>query len=100
MKAILAGADFSELNEEMARLKIRKAELEEILAVSPQITLTKEAIAAKLRKDAQSFQDGDIKRLVKAYTTKIYAHNDEIIITGAQTRLVAGEGLEPTTSGL
>jgi len=92
MKAILAGADFSELNEEMARLKVRKAELEEILAVSPQVTLTKETIAAKLREDAGCFQDGDIKRLVKAYTTKIYAHNDEIIITGGVNTIGCGGG--------
>ena len=65
-KAILDGADFSELREEMARLKVRKAELEEILAMSPNIVLTREAIAAKLRADAQSLQDGDIERLLKA----------------------------------
>jgi len=81
-KAVLDGADFSELREEMARLKVRKAELEEILAMSPNIVLTREAIAAKLRADAQSLEEGDVERLLKAYVTKIYAHNDEIIITG------------------
>ena len=81
-KAILDGADFSEIREEMARLRIRKAELEEILALSPSVTITRDIIAAKLRKDAQSLQDGNIERLLKAYVTKIYAHNDEIIITG------------------
>jgi len=78
----LDGADFSELREEMARLRIRKAELEEILAMSPDLVLTKEMIAAKLRADAQSLQEGDVERLLKAYVTKIYARNDEIIITG------------------
>jgi len=53
-KAVLDGADFSELREEMARLRVRKAELEEILAMSPDLVLTKEMIAAKLRADAQS----------------------------------------------
>ena len=81
-KAVLDGADFSELCEEMARLRIRKAELEEILAMSRDLVLTKEMIAAKLRADAQSLQEGDVERLLKAYVTKIYAHNDEIIITG------------------
>ena len=81
-KAILAGADFSELNEELARLKVRKSELEDILAMSPDLVLTKETIAAQLKKDAQHLQDGDIGRLIKAYNTKIYAHSDEVIITG------------------
>ena len=57
-------------------------ELEEILSMSPNLALTREAIAAKLRADAQSLQEGDIERLLKAYVTKIYAHNDKIIITG------------------
>jgi len=81
-KAILDGADFSELREELARLKVRKAELEEILAMSPNLILTRDMIATKLKADAQSLQDGDIERLIKAYVTKIYAHSDEIIITG------------------
>jgi site-specific DNA recombinase len=81
-KAILAGADFSELNEEMARLKVRKAELEDILAISPETILTPDIIAEKLKADAQLLRDGDIARLIKSYVTKIYAHSDEIIITG------------------
>ena len=92
MKAILDGADFTELNEEMARLKIRKAELEEILALSPDLVLTKELIANKLRKDAQCLQDGDIERLVKAYVTKIYAHSNEVIITMGVNTIGCGGG--------
>ncbi|MCL2698391.1 MAG: hypothetical protein FWE74_09990 [Oscillospiraceae bacterium] len=82
MNAILQGADFPELNEKMARLRVRKAELEEILAMSPEIILTPQIIAKKLKKDAQLLRDGDIARLIKSYLTKIYAHSDEIIITG------------------
>jgi len=65
----------------MARLRVRKAELEEILSMSPDTVLTREMIAAKLKADAQSFRDGDIERLLKAYVDKIYAHSNEIIIT-------------------
>ena len=90
MKAILAGADFSELNEEMARLKVRKSELEEILAMTPDLVLTKKMIADKLKEDAQHLQDGDIARLVKSYVNKIYAHSDEVIITGGVNLMVAG----------
>ncbi len=81
-KAILAGADFSELNDELAKLKVRKSELEELLSMSAETVVTKEAIVEKLKKDAQLLQDGEIERLIKTYITKIYAHNDEIIITG------------------
>ena len=81
-KAILSGADYSELNEEIARLKVRKTELEELLAVSPELILTKETIVNKLKQDAQHLQNGDIERLVRSYITKIYAHRDEVIITG------------------
>lgn len=50
--------------------------------LSDKPTITKADIVAKLKKDAQRLQDGDIERLIKEYVTKIYAHNDEIIITG------------------
>jgi len=50
----------------MARLKTRKAELEEILTMTPELVITKKMIADKLREDAQHLQDGDIARLVKA----------------------------------
>jgi hypothetical protein len=66
----------------MARLKVRKAELKEILAMSPETILTPDMIAEKLKADAQLLRDGDIARLIKSYVTKIYAHSDEIIITG------------------
>ena len=81
-KAILAGADFTELNEELAQLNVRKAELEEIIAMTPNIILTRKMIADKLKEDAQHLQDGDTARLIKSYIDKIYAHNDEVIITG------------------
>ena len=81
-KAILEGADYSELHEQMAMLRVRKSELEEIIAMTPDLVLTKAMIEAKLKEDAQFLQDGEIERLVKAYVTKIYAHDNEVIITG------------------
>ncbi|MCL2070834.1 MAG: recombinase family protein [Oscillospiraceae bacterium] len=81
-KAILDGVDITELKEEMARLNVRKSELQDIIAVSPDLILTKEMIAEKLKKDAQLLHDGEVKRLIKSYVTKIYTHSDEIIITG------------------
>ena len=40
-KAILEGADFPELNEAIAHLRVHKAELEDILAISPDLVITK-----------------------------------------------------------
>ena len=74
-----------QLNEKMAKLRIRKAELEDILSISPEITITQQMIVDKLREDAQILADGDIRRMVKSYVTKIYANSDEIIITGGVT---------------
>ena len=81
-KAIMSGIDYPELREEIARLQVRKSELQDILSLSPEIVLTKEMIVAQLKKDAASLDDGDMQRLIKTYIAKIYAHNDEIIITG------------------
>ena len=50
--------------------------------LSDKPAITKADIVAKLKKDAQRLQDGDIERLIKEYVTKIYALKDEIIITG------------------
>ena len=63
------------------------------LAMSPELVLTKKTIAAKLKKDAQHLQDGDIARLVKSYVTKIYAHSDEVIITGGVNLDGCGGGI-------
>lgn len=83
IKAPTAGVDCEEVRDELTRLKVRKVELEELLSLSSETVITKEAIVAKLKKDAQLLQEGEIKRLIKAYITKIYARNDEIVITGA-----------------
>ena len=50
--------------------------------MTPGLVLTKNMIADRLREDAKHLQDGDIARLINSYVIKIYAHSDEIIITG------------------
>ena len=77
----------------LARLNVRKAEHNDIFSLSPDLTLTKGAIAAKLKEDARHLRDGDIERLLKAYVTKIYAHSDEIIITGGVNLNGCGGGI-------
>lgn len=81
-KAILAGAAFEELHEEIAKLKTRKAELEDILALEPKTIITKGQIVQKLRRDAEALENEDIERLIKSYVSKIYINENEIVITG------------------
>lgn len=88
--AIAQGVDCSELREELAKRQVRKAELQEIIMLSDKPAITKADIVAKLKKDAQRLQDGDIERLIKEYVTKIYAHKDEIIITGGVNLIGCG----------
>jgi site-specific DNA recombinase len=81
-KAILNGADFSELNDQITQLKTRKAELEELIAMSPELILTPKMIADKLRYDFGLLKSGDTKRLLQSYISKIYVTPDDILIIG------------------
>ncbi len=88
--AIAQGVDCSELREELAKRQVRKAELQEIIALSDEPPITKKDIVTKLKKDAQRLREGDIERLIKEYVTKIYAHDEEIIITGGVNLIGCG----------
>ena len=77
-----SGADFSELNEQIMQLKTRKAELEELLIMSPELVLTKKMITDKLKQDFQYLQNGDTKRLVQSYIVQITVTPDDILIIG------------------
>lgn len=83
-KAILNGLDYPELQDEIKTIRLRISALEQkIAAASAQnMQITKEDIVAKLKKDVEHITPDDMPRLVKTYVTKIYAHNNEIIITG------------------
>ena len=81
-KALMGGLDYEELRDEIARMKVRRSELNDIISLDPNVKITKEMIIEKLKKDAKNITPDAIPRLVKAYITKVYAHNDEIIITG------------------
>ena len=61
--------------------------------MTPNILLTKKMIADKLKEDAQHLQDGDTARLIKSYIDKVYAHSDEVIITGGVNLNGCGGGI-------
>ena len=54
---------------------------------------TRIMIAAKLKEDAGHLQDGDSQRLVKSYIIKVYAHSNEVIITGGVNLDGCGGGI-------
>lgn len=82
VKAVLDGLDFPELQDKVSNIRLRIAELEQIISTSPYRSITREDIIKQLKKDAEHITSEDMPRLVKAYVTKIYAHNNEVIITG------------------
>lgn len=77
MKAILKGIDFPELEDEISRLRVRKSELEDIIARNEanKRKVDKNKIAELFRKSVESW-DVDLKNIIKCHITKIYANID------------------------
>ena len=77
VKAILGGMDFPELQEEVNSLRIRKSELEDIVAQNARNTkkLDKKKLVEFFKLSASNL-DGNMKEVVKQHITKIYAHVD------------------------
>ena len=78
VRAILAGANIPELEEELDRLRVRKAELEDVIKIRsadrPQIT--KEAVAQLLRESVNTWNDENLPDIIRQHVQKIYAHAD------------------------
>ncbi|MDR2902886.1 MAG: recombinase family protein [Clostridiales bacterium] len=77
VKAILSGMDFPELEEEMSVLRVRKSELEDIIARNTKNTskLDVNRLVSFFKNSAANV-DENIKEAVKQHITKIYAHAD------------------------
>lgn len=76
-KAILNGANFEELRDEMDKLRARKSVLEDIIYRNARNS--KKADAENIYnvlKEASENIDKNIQNVVKTLITKIYAHND------------------------
>lgn len=76
MNAILNGADFSELQEEITRLRVRKSELQEVIAAKSAYTVHVEASEMEqlLRETAMALNAANIADAIKVFVTKIYAY--------------------------
>lgn len=90
-KAVMEGLDYPELRDEIDTVRQRIAELENALALPKETTITKEMIVAQLKKDVANLKPEDMPRLVKNYITKIYAHDDKLVITGGVNLIGCGD---------
>lgn len=76
-KAILKGIDYPELQEELDKLRLRKSELEDIIAHNSNGKEPVESkVLAQRLKDSLVDMDTNLKYVVQTHITKIYAHND------------------------
>lgn len=95
VKSIRNGLDFPELRDEIDDLRQQIDELEHIVSTSSEvpIDITKEQIAAKIKKDAENINFDDIPRLIKTYINKVYIHSDKIVVTGGVHFNGCGDGI-------
>lgn len=78
MKAILGGMEFPELEDEIGRLRVRKAELQDIIAhkASNERKANPDEISAMFRDALEHWDDAHIKNIIQTFVEKIYAHGD------------------------
>lgn len=78
MKAILGGMEFPELEDEVGRLRVRKAELQDIIAhkASNERKANPDEISAMFRDALEHWDDAHIKNIIQTFVEKIYAHGD------------------------
>ncbi len=78
VKAILSGAEFPELEEELQRLRTRKSEVEDIIAANSRENKTVDpaAIVRLFQHSVDNWNEDNIPNIVKYHVTKIYAHLD------------------------
>jgi site-specific DNA recombinase len=102
MKAIMRGMEFPELEEEIGHLRVRKGELEDIIArkesgrgkVNP-------AKIIDLFNASMKNWDVDLKNIIKYHIDKIYANPDGSYAVNVGVHImVAGAGFGPATFGL
>lgn len=77
VKAVLSGMVFPELEQELATLRMRKSELEDVIykKQSANPTVDRYKILALFKHSVTNWE-GNLKDIVNYYITKIYAHSD------------------------
>lgn len=78
VKAILSGVSIPELDQEMDRLRARKSELEDIIALRSQERrrVDPAAIVQLLQNSVLEWNAENLPTIIRQHITKIYAHDD------------------------
>ena len=78
VKAVLSGLDVPELQEELDRLRVRKSELEDIIArrSAERPEVDPAAIVRLLQESVDTWDDQHLPGIIRRLVTKIYAHID------------------------
>ena len=78
VQAVLAGLVVPELQAELDRLRVRKSELEDIIArrSATRRELDPAALVAFFRSSIDQWNDENLPEIIRAHVTKIYAHAD------------------------
>jgi len=78
VKAVLSGLDVPELKSELDRLRVRKSELEDIIAKrkSDRPHVDPAAVEQLLRDSVENWDEEHLQQIVRQHITKIYAHAD------------------------
>lgn len=78
MNAILGGLDFTELSEEISRLRVRKPEWEDIISrnQSRKNKVNPTAIVRLMKESLENWNEENLPAIVKHHITKIYANPD------------------------
>lgn len=77
-KAILNGLDYPELRDEMDKLRLRKSELEDIIArrQASNRPVNPKAIEQLFHESIENWNDDNLQAILRQHVTKIYAHAD------------------------
>lgn len=78
LNAVLSGMDIPELKDEIDKLRIRKSELEDIIAYnqSNKVEVTPTEIASLFSSSIENWSEDTLKSVVQRHVQKIYAHVD------------------------
>ena len=78
MKAILRGMEFPELEDEIARLRLRKSDLEDIIAVHERENphVSPETVLSVFLDLIENWNEENLPRIIREHIKKIYAHSD------------------------
>lgn len=97
VKAVLSGISFPELQEEMDHLRVRKSELEDIMAraQADRPEVNPQDIIRLFEESLESAETSEMKRAIQYHITKIYAHADGTCSVNVGVHLNGCGGAQP-----